>query len=431
MTEPELSRETYSSPWRPARWGAAAVLGCVLLLTVWSVTAPISGAAIASGNLQVQGGRQTVQHPYGGVIFMLNVRDGDTVARGDVLLSLSPTEPQAELDVLRSRWNAALAQRARLQAEREEGDLSDFLDEEFSGNPQMIANERALMFSRTRQHEAGLSLIAQRITQLEQRATGIGAQISGLERQLELSEEEFSTTEQLVASGTAPRARLLDLQSGLTGIQSDLGLRRSELSGVEESKGEARLEIAQLEQTRLSEITQSLARVDTELADLAPRLEAAKDVLDRTQILAPASGRVVGLSVFTEGGVIQPGAQLMEIVPGDSPLFVEARLNLTDISAVANGQSADVRLIGTPQTMRPELSGRVTNISADSLADERSGEQYYQLQVGLDAAEVAGAAINLQPGMPVQVVIETTPRTLVGYLAGPLLDEISGAFRER
>lgn len=433
--DPHNPRAIYSNPWQSARWGIVAIVLFVALLGLWGSVAPLSGAVIANGAFEVQGRRQSVQHPYGGVVTALRVQEGQTVERGDVLVRLASADAQAQFDVLEGTRAALLARRARLIAERDEVVEPDFaaaLDIVQQGDvEQIIENERAVLDSRRRQHAANVDLIQQRIVQLQEQADGIQGQIGGLERQTSSLEDETRGARELLDQGYTPRTRVLELERAINESQTQSGARRSELVGVSESIGEARLEIARLERERISDVTANLQQTDAQLAENAPKLSAAVDMLARTEIRAPATGRIVGLSVFTEGGVVDAGVRLMDVVPADNPIFVEARLRLSDISDVTAGQSADVRLIGTPREVRPKLSATLTNISPDSLDDERTGEAFYALQLALNPAEVADAGTDLQPGMPVQVVIETTPRTLVGYLTGPLLDEVGGAFRER
>jgi len=428
-------RAIYSNPWHSARWGIVAIALFVALLLLWGSVAPLSGAVIANGSFEVQGRRQSVQHPYGGVVTELRVREGQNVERGDVLVRLASADAQAQFDVLENMRAALLARRARLIAERDEIVEPDFATAlgtiQNAGFDQIMENERALLDSRRRQYGANVDLIQQRIVQLQEQADGIQGQIGGLERQTASLEDETQGARQLLDQGYTPRTRVLELERAINESQTQSGARRSELVGVSEAIGEARLEIAKLERERISGVTEDLQQTDAQLAENAPKLSAAADMLARTEIRAPATGRIVGLSVFTEGGVVDAGVPLMDVVPAANPIFVEARLRLSDISDVTAGQSADVRLIGTPREVRPKLGATLTNISPDSLDDERTGEVFYALQLALDPAEVADAGMDLLPGMPVQVVIETTPRTLVGYLTGPLLDEVGGAFRER
>jgi len=205
----------------------------------------------------------------------------------------------------------------------------------------------------------------------------------------------------------------------------------AEAASLQQSIGEAKLGLAKLERERVTEITNDLRQVSSSLAENGPKLEAASDVLNRTAITAPSSGTVVGLSVFTEGGVIQPGAKLMDVVPQDDPLIVDARLQLTDIGDVRRAQPADVRLTSVPRNERPQIRGEIMTVSADKLTDDKTGKGYYAVRVKLNDDDVKASKVALQPGMPTEIIVTTRPRTLVGYLIGPLTDEISGAFREK
>jgi len=252
-----------------------------------------------------------------------------------------------------------------------------------------------------------------------------------LTRQGELLAEEMVGLQKLAKSKIASRNQVMALESRQSEAAAATASRRAELASVKAKIGEAKLRITELQRERVSDATTALQAADAKLAELGPNLETASDVLARSEIRAPATGTVVGLKVYTEGGVIEAGASLMEIVPSDSPLFVEAKLRLSDISDVKDGQIADVRLSGVPRTIRPKISGTVRSVSADSLSDQATGTSYYSLQIALDRKDLDKAGIALQPGMPVQAIIETQPRTMAEYLVGPLIDEVTGAFRER
>lgn len=439
MTEKDLkqrTREAYANPWRPARIGFAVIAGFVLLLGTWSAAAPLSGAVIANGALQVEGRRQHVQHPYGGVISKINVREAQRVKQGDVLITLSDTQPRAKYNVLKQNQLALLAEKARLIAERDgkaKPDFATLLPEEadLKAAGEFIRNEESILASRNQQYAARLDVINQQIVQLQEEAGGIASQIEGLTRQADLLAEEMTNLRKLAKSKIASRNQVMALESRQSEADAAIASRRAELASVKAKAGEARLRITELSRERVSEATAQLQSVDAKLAELGPNIETAADVLARSEIRAPATGTVVGLKVYTEGGVVEAGASLMEIVPSNSPLFVEARLRLSDISDLKEGQVADVRLSGVPRDIRPKIAGIVRSVSADSLADPATGVGYYALQIALDAGDVKDARIALQPGMPVQAIIETQPRTMVEYLVGPLIDEVTGAFRER
>lgn len=431
-----LEQGRYTNPLRPALIGLAAVMGFIVFFAAWGLLAPVSGAAIAEGNLEVEAQRQSVQHPYGGVVTKLFVKEGQHVQKGDLLLLLSDAEPRAKLDVLVSQRDALLAQNGRLIAERDNAAGPQFADELLSrrDNPavgQTMANEAAVMKTRERQFEAESGMLHSKVQQLQEQIGGSTAQIDGLERQRALIEEEAKGSRELLAKGFTPKTRVLALERTEAQLDADRGAKLSERSASEQAIGEAQLGIAKLERTRTSEITDELRKTQSSLAELGPKIDAARDVLDRTRITAPVSGSVVGLAIFTEGGVVQPGARVLDIVPTDDPLIVDSRLQLSDINEVKAGFSADVRLTGVARNERPKLRGQVLTVSADKLTDDRSGKGYYSLRVKLNPDDVRAARVSLQAGMPAEAIVTTKPRTLVGYLFGPLIDEVTGAFREK
>lgn len=429
-------RENYVRPDRPAWFGVGVAIAFLAVLTLWSTLAPVSGAAIATGGLQVQGKRQTVQHPYGGVVRNLKVREGERVARGQILLTLFDSDARAKLDVLLAERDAALAQEARLIAERDGLADPDFGGElqaraaEPSGR-QAMANERALMAARHRQFDTETDVQRKKVAQLTEQIGGLRAQVSGLEKQTELLQKEIGGAEKLLESGYTPQTRVWALHRDLAKLQAERGARTAEIAQREQEIAQTNLEIAKIDRARLSDITDQLRAAQGKLVELSPKIDAAKDVVERTLIRAPATGAVVGLDVFTEGGVIQPGAKLLDIVPSADPLMVEARLPLADVNEVSSGQRAEVRLTSINYVERPSLYGTISNVSADRLTDEKTGQGYYAIQVALDENDIKRSRIDLQAGMPVEVIVPTRPRTLLQYLIGPLRDEITGAFRER
>lgn len=433
---PARGRAFYSRPERPALLGAGVVAAFVAAMTMWGTLAPISGAAIATGNLQVEGRRQSVQHPYGGVVRQLPVRDGARVERGQLLIRLDDSDPRAKLDVLTTDRDAALAARARLMAERDGRDAPDYGDDlrargDLPAVRQAMANETAMMAARKHQFSAETAVLRGKIKELEAQITGTQAQLGGTEKQRELLADEMSGAQRLFEQGYTPKTRILALQREAARLQADIGAQQASIAGMQQQIAQNDLEIARVERARISDITDQLRAAENKLAELAPRIEAATDVVARTRITAPATGSVVGLDVFTEGGVVQPGARLMDIVPTDNPLIVAARLRLSDINDVSVGRRAEVRLTGVNYVERPRLYGTVKTVSADRLTDDKSGEGYFAVEVALEPDDVKKSRIDLQAGMPAEVIVPTRPRTLFEYLLGPLRDEVTRAFRER
>lgn len=431
----DRERAYYARPGRPALVGAIVVGAFASAMTLWGTLAPISGAAIASGNLQVEGRRQSVQHPYGGVIRQLLVRDGAHVEKGQLLLVLDDSDPRAKLDVLVADRDAARAAEARLMAERDDHAAPDFGIDPKDAKPalrQAMANEIAMMAARKHQFEAETSVLKGKIAELNAQIGGTQAQLTGTEKQRELLTDEMNGAQHLYEQGYTPKTRILALQREDAKLQADIGAHRANIAGMQQQISQNDAEIAKAERARMSEITDQLRSTENKLAELAPKVDAATDVVTRAQIRAPATGSVVGLDVFTEGGVIQPGAKLMDIVPSDNPLIVDAQLKLSDINDVTVGRRAEVRLTGVNYIERPRLYGTVRTVSADRVTNDKAGGPgYYAVEVSLEPDDVKKSRIELQSGMPAEVIVPTRPRTLFEYLFGPLRDELTRAFRER
>lgn len=435
MTESDSILAPLSRPARPAMMGVGVIVTFLGMFVLWSALAPLSGAAIAGGNLKVEGNRQSVQHPYGGVVQRLMVSEGDKVVKDQVLLTLSDAEPRAELAELEAEDAALKATEARLIAERDKTSPSfDAVLAEYKQSRlavQAAASEAAILSARQRQYESETGTLQQRIAQLNEQIAGSSAQSLGLQRQGDLIGQELSGARKLAESGYTPKTRVMALDRTAAQLEADLGLANANTAKARQAIGETEIELAKLERTRVTEITSELRTAQGKLAQLAPKIDAAKDRLARTQIAAPATGAVVSLAVFTEGGVIQPGSRVLDIVPTDNELIAEGKLLLADVNEVTPGRDADIRLTSVPRAERPSIRGRILTVSADRLTDERSGEGYYSIQAALDPQDVKDARIDLQSGMPLEIVMPTRARTLIVYLIGPLLDEMTGAFREK
>lgn len=436
MTPSETLQSKFMNPGTPARLGLVVIVVFIVAMLGWGALAPLSGAVVANGVLQAEGGRKAVQHPYGGVVSELLVREGDTVRAGEVLMRLSDAEPRAQFDVLASERDTLLAAQGRLLAEQAgERDIR-FSDDLLSrrdevGVQQAMNSEIALMAARAEQFETGANVLEQQKAQLEERVTSAEAQIAGLGTQRSSIDGELTDARALLAQQLIERNRVLEQERALNEIDSQLSVLRSDIASANKAMAEADFQIAGLGRDRQSEVSEGLRANQAALATLTPQLAAAQDALARTEIVATDNGIVVGLAVYTVGGVVAAGQELLGIVPSDAPMIVEAQMRLADVTDVARGEIADLRLLSLPASTRPRLSGTVETVSADRVVDERSGQSFYALRIALDAQQVADAGVYLTSGMPVQVVIPTKGRTLIDYLTSPLLDEVSGAFRER
>lgn len=424
--------------------GAAPAIGAGLLVVLlffggfmgWAALAPLGSAAVASGLLSVDSNRKTVQHLEGGIVGEILVRDGMKVTAGQVLIRLDETQSRASFDLLNGRKMAALALEARLLAERDGKTEITFPQEllaraEEPNNVEILAGQGNIFRARRQSFDGQVAVLEQQISQFEEEIQGLKLEISAQEQQLKLIEEEISDLTGLLEKGFARKPRLLALKREFSEIGGRRGKNISQIARIRQSIGETRLRITDLKTSMINEVVQQHRDVQSELFDLSERLSAARDVLARSEILAPIDGTVVGLKVHTSGGVIVPREPLMDIVPSGDRLVVEARVNPSDIDVVKAGLEARVTLTAFSQRSVIPLEGRVISVSADRLTDERSGEPYYLARVELlgDISKSLQGA-SLYPGMQAEVMIQTGARTALDYFFKPITQSFNRAFRE-
>lgn len=426
----------FQNPSLPAKIGFVVIALFLAVMFGWGAMAPLSSAVVANGVLQAQSGPQSVQHPYGGVVDSIFVAEGDAVGAGDVLLRLDDAEPKARYQTLAAERFALLAAQGRLIGERDGGTEPVFPEDllahaEETAAAEAINAEADLMRARLERFTTQTSLLSQQASQLDERLNAVISQLEGLASQRASIETELADAQQLLRDQLVERSRVTTLERQLIDIDAQIGVLQTEANAAEKGKVEAELEAEILAREREADASAELRMTEARLAELAPQLNAAFDALQRVDVRAPADGRVVGQSVLTEGGVVGAGAVLMTIAPLAQPYVVEAQMRLSDITSVDEGATADLRLLAIPASRRPKLTGTIDTISADRVVDERTGESFYALRIALDQTQIADAGLDLQAGMPVQVIVPTTPRTMLDYLISPLTDELNGALREQ
>ena len=402
----------------------------------WAAVAPLESAAIAPGIIGVSTERRTVQHLEGGIVDEILVADGDEVAAGQTLIVLDGTAARAALDLLEGQYRSAVALNARLEAERDDrraiawpdwlagAAVDDGAAAEVMATQERIFRARAVSLANQR------AIHRRRIEQLREEAAGLTGELAAQDRRLALLAEELEGVRELVERGLEPRPRLLEMERAETEIVGARVRNQARIAGIEQTIDETRLVIDELGNVRLAEVVAELREVETRLSDLRERLAAARDVVARTRVTAPVAGTVMALQVFTEGGVIAAGQRLMEVVPANDLLVIEARVAPNDIETIALGLPAQVRLTAYSQLGAPRLTGRVVRISADRLADPRTGASWYEARVALDPDQPGLASLALVPGMPAEVMIVTGARTPVDYLLKPVVDSLGRALRE-
>ena len=440
IKEIDLPEKMPSSPFEMARTPITIGLCLIAIffgaLFFWGSFAPLSGAAIASGLVAVDSNRKEVQHLEGGIVKAINAWDGKRVNEGDVLIQLDDTRTSASVDLLLGQYRSALARVASLQAEQMDLDMPDYPDE-LANNlddpavAEIVDSQNNLFISRKTSQDGQIDVLRQQVRQFEEERTGLEAQKEAEEEQLALITEEVAGVEELFNKGNAPKTRLLELQREASRIKGRIGQYRAQISRSNQSILQNELSIQDLINQFKSNSAEQLRLAETEQADLAERLRATENQQQRTDIIAPTSGTVVNMQTHTIGGVIQGGQTVLEIVPLEDTLIVEARINPRDIDEVYAGQKAQVVLTAYNSRRTPYLTAHVDQVSADILQDKVTGEMFYEARVIVDAGPLEEFPdIALYPGMPVEVMIATTDRTAIQYLIAPFKSTLRRGAKE-
>lgn len=405
---------------------------------VWSLVAPLDSAAIATGVVVLDSNKKTVQHLEGGIIEEILVSDGDEVEEGQVLIRLNETTAEARQALVDGQLIASQATGARLLAERDNLDTIVFPEKLWKRRlePQIfdtLDGEQRLFETRKKALEGHIQVLYQRIKQLDDEIRGLQAQELSSRDQLVLIQEEILVVQKLLASGDANRPRLLALQRKAAELEGNRGEYLSLIAKARQAITETELEVINIRNKNLNEIVGQLREVQTKVSDLEERRRASKDILDRITIIAPQSGVVTGSKFYTVGGVISPGAPIMNIIPQDDVLVIEARVVPQDIDVVTKGLKARVRLTAFKVRKVPPLDGIVTNVSADKFVDEITGQSYYKAKIRISDKTLSSLVdeIELYPGMPADVLIVTGERTFMTYMLSPITDSFGKAFKEQ
>jgi HlyD family secretion protein len=421
--------------------GLAMVVAFVGCIGGWAATSEIAGAVIGSGSLIVESVVKKVQHPAGGVIKEILVRDGSTVEEGQVLVRLDDTLPRATLGVVRSQLDENKARHARLLAERDTAEAIDFPGDLTvrSGEASVEAalNGEIKLFESRKAARAGQrSQLRERIAQTNEEIRGLTAQQQAKEGEIKLIAEELVGVSELYSKNLVSISRFMQLQRDKSRIEGERGQFIAEIARARAKISETELQIIQLEQEFRTEVLKELRDTQGKIAELVERMAAAEDQLMRVDIRAPRSGVVHSLAVHTIGGVIGNAETLMTIVPHGDELIVEAKVAPQDVDQIGIGAPARVRIMAGNQPTMPELNGILTHVSADLTREQSHGlapaQAYYSVRASLSKAEIERlGAFRLMPGMPAEVFIQTQSRTPLQYLIKPLRDQIARSFRER
>ncbi len=424
---------------RLTRLIGGGIVICTLFFGIlggWAYFGRLASAAIAPGELGFDTNRKTIQHLEGGIVAEILVADGDEVSPGQVLVRLDRTQPEAVYEQVKARYLTVLATEARLRAERDGLESIVFPgpldDPEFVEHASDIKHSESRLFATRREtleHQKEIS--AQRIRQLEEEALGLKEEIESQDKQISLLQDEIDSMEALYQKKMVSKQRLLELQREHSELEGERSRNKAAIARSRQQVLEEELQAIEIQNKRDAEVLALLRQTQGDSLEVTERLSAARDVLLRTEIVAPTRGTVVGLSVATRGGVIAPRQALMDIVPTEEKLLVKTYLEPKDIDSVRAGQIAFVRLTAYNQRNLLPIEGIVVSVSADSLQNEATGQTYYLARVALPSPDdPVFQGMEIYPGMKAEVIIEVGERTALDYLLQPIQDSFNRALRE-
>ncbi|MBA0174726.1 HlyD family type I secretion periplasmic adaptor subunit [Pectobacterium carotovorum] len=441
MSASEISEESMSQTARRDEKRAVR-LGWLLVLAgfggflLWALFAPLDKGVMVNGSVVISGNRKVVQHNQGGIVDKIQVKDGDRVEAGQILLTLNEVDARSVSEGLDGQYLQLVAREGRLLAEQQR--LSDMVMtprlQPLVDKPEMrviTALQRDLLHSRQQSLKLEAEGMRSSIAGMEASLSAQRQVMASKQKQRETLEQQLQGLRSLAAENYVPRNKMLENERLLAQLNGDIAQLAGDINRTRRDIEQQTLLIAQRQQEYDKEVNSELADVRALLSDVGSKKEKADFNLANIQMRAPVSGTVVGLKVFTEGGVIAPGQTLLEIVPDDQTLFVDARLPVELVDKVWPGLPVELQFVAFNQSTTPRVAGTVELLSADRLLDERDGSPYYSLRVQVDeAGKRALEGLEVKPGMPVQGFVRTGERSFVNYLFKPLMDRLHLALTE-
>lgn len=426
------------SIWRPALIGLVVIAAFVVGGIAWAATFSIAGAIVAPSFVKVEANRKNIRHRDGGIVKELHVQEGDKVEEGQILMVLDDILPRTQVEVYESQQLSLLGQRARFLAEAQNTSEISFPPELLARQSEpaiavIIRDQTNLFQTRRRALEGQYEVLRTRMEQLRTRIGGVQGQIKAVARQSSLIEEELRDLNILLEKNLTPRTRVLAMQRAAAELAGQEGNLQAEVTRSQQAIGETELQLAQLGQQRSAEVAEGLRDAQLRLADVTPRLQAARETAALTIVRSPVAGYVLNLTQFTIGGVISPGERIADVVPVDAALRIEARIRPDDVHSVKAGMAARVKLLAYAARNAPPVHAEVVTISADRLQDQRSGEPYFTAELSLTPKDLADLQtfVRVVPGMPAMAMIDTGERTILSYLTSPITDGLRQSLVER
>jgi HlyD family type I secretion membrane fusion protein len=407
------------------------------IFVIWSLLAPLSSAVIAQGVVKVDSSRKKIQHPEGGVVKDIRVKDGTRVKAGDVLIRLDETKAGAAYGVVRGGRDVALATSARLEAERDERSAIAFPSELLARKDDLQVAE--ILRSQQSQFEARRTSRLGELSILDRQIAALGSEISGLASQQRAKDEQLASLRhdlaamsELAGKGMMEKPKIRAVEREIAVLQGEHSELASKIASARTQISEKELKKFQVKKAFHEEVVAELKKVQAENFELIERVSATKYTLEQTEIRSPVEGTVTELKVHTPGGVIGPGEVVMEVVPSADQLILEGKVLPADIDRIAVGQRVGVKVHAFNSRSTPELTGALTYVSADATVDPKSDLSYFVVKATVPESELARLGDQrVQPGMQADLFIVTGERTFMGYLLDPLVDSFNMAWRER
>lgn len=442
MKEKKIDRkkregDSIEDPHRIIRQGILLIFFFFGVLGVWAAFGTISGAVVAPGKVKIETERKTVQHLEGGIVESIMVREGDEVTAGQTLIVLESIQVDASVDMLRKQLVAYMASRARFTAEK---DLKETIvwPEELETLAQearaedSLANEQKIFLARRDALHGQVSMLKSQISQIDAQISGFEEQYSAEEAIIRTLNEELRAKRQLFAERYLEKSQILELERMLASHQGSRGHLRQAIAEAHQKRDETSLRIDDTINRFVEEATSNIGKLENEILQVREKLRPLRDAKTRLNVVAPVTGRVVGLKIHSKGGVVRPGEPLLDIVPEDNPLIIEVQVPVNKITEVYIGQDAQVQLDAFDIRLTPLLKAKVIHISADRMEEKTMAGvmPYYLCYVEVDPNALEEANVYLSPGMPATVFITTKEKTVLYYILEPLIKNWDRALRE-
>ena len=435
-----MSKETDKKSFTPGPYvtaGYAVIFLGLGIFGTWAATAPLASGVVAGGTVSVESNRKTIQHLEGGIISEILVKDGEVVQAGDVLMRLDPTQAQGNYAVLQGRFILLQATEARLLAESVDAPEitwpAALKDENAEAIKAATDLQSTLFLDRKRTKDGQTAIMKARIEQLNEAVRGLQQQLGSVDQQLESMQSEIDRLTSGQEKGVIGKNQLSQMTRGFLNLKGEQGEIAAEIAKLRQTISETELQIVQIRQEFIERAGSELRDIRDQLAEVTERRNVALNVLDRTTVVAPVRGIVQNVRVHTKQGVIRPAEPILDIIPLDDDLIVNAKIRPIDIDSVHVDSEVEVRFSAFSSRTTPAIFGRLTVLSQDViLPEQQQQEPYYLARIEVDdkdvPLEIRG---RLLPGMPADVIVATGDRTFADYILKPLVDSFHKGMREK